>query len=142
MKLSKTSRIVLKISIKMTIYLFLVALIYYVGLKGFAFGQAIFSESGIEKEPGREVAVSIPEGSSSVEVGKILEKNGLIKDYKVFLIQGLIYDADYVPGDYTLNTSDNPEDLVVTLSQQQETTADTEETTVPETTGETQSDSQ
>ncbi len=77
------------------------------GEKAYDFGFRIFTEEAMSPAPGREVAVTIVQGDSTMDVAKMFEEKGLIRDYKLFYVQKKcsVYDADIKPGFYTLNTS-------------------------------------
>lgn len=58
--------------------------------------------------------VEIPEGSSTVDIGTILERNGIIKDAKTFKIFSKIkgYDGKYLAGKYYLSPGMTTEEIV------------------------------
>lgn len=84
-----------------------VLMISKVGKYAFDFGYRIFTEEPMSSAPGRDVAVTIVQGDSLKEVCQMLEEKGLVRDYKLTMIQKKVsvYDGDIEPGFYTLNTS-------------------------------------
>lgn len=81
--------------------------IYKAGLKAYDFGYRIFTEEPMSAPPGREVAVTIVQGDSLMDVCNLLEEKGLVKDAKLTFIQKKVsvYNADVKPGFYTLTTA-------------------------------------
>ena len=126
---NKTSKIIIKVCVKMSIYLIMIIFLYIVGTKGFEFGEKVFAVQGIEEAPGRDISVIIPAGSSKMEVGRLLKNYGLIDDPYVFMVQSYIYELDIYPGTHNLNTSYSPEDIMIALSKEpvtEETTSDSQ----------------
>ncbi len=82
------------------------------------YGYRVFSEAPVTEGEGINKVVEIPIGSSSMEIGEILEENGLIRDSKLFFIQELLsaYRGDLQPGTYTLNTSMTSEEMMRILA--------------------------
>lgn len=112
-KVRITSRIVMKFSIRVLAVFIGCLVLYTCCTKAYDFGQLIFTEKGMDlKGNGQEVTITIPEGASSMEVGKILEDNGLIESKYAFFIQTFLYEAKIYPGTYTLNTQEGPEELI------------------------------
>lgn len=81
--------------------------IYKAGLKAYDFGYRIFTEEPMSQAPGREVAVTIVQGDSLMDVCNLLEEKGLVRDAKLTFIQKKVsvYNADVKPGFYTLTTA-------------------------------------
>lgn len=105
-----------RIMVKIITYTVMIMLLLVLGVKGFGFGQAVFSEQGTQESPGKDISVSIPKGAGESVVTDILQDNGLIgKNTSVFRIQCLIYEAEFNEGTYTLNTSSSPEDIIEAL---------------------------
>ena len=63
----------------------LVLLIVFIGVFKastfcYDFGYRIFSEPAVSAAPGADVVVQISEGDSAFDIGKMLEKKGLVRD--------------------------------------------------------------
>lgn len=88
------------------------------GQEAYDFGFRIFTEEPMSPAPGREVAVTIVQGDSTMDVAKMFEEKGLIRDYKLFYVQKKcsVYDADIKPGFYTLNTSMTADDMFAVIA--------------------------
>ena len=106
-----------------------ILVIFRTGQKAYEFGFRIFTEEAMSPAPGRDVAVTIVQGDSTMDVGKMLEEKGLIRDYKLFFVQKKcsVYDDDIKPGFYTLNTSMTAEDMFAIIAGRKETESEESE---------------
>lgn len=106
-----------------------ILVIFKTGQKAYDFGFRIFTEEAMSPAPGRDVAVTIVQGDSTMDVGKMLEEKGLIRDYKLFYVQKKcsVYDDDIKPGFYTLNTSMTADDMFAIIAGRKETGEEGEE---------------
>lgn len=104
--------------IRGVILVFIIMFIYDSGKKAYDFGFRIFTEEAMSPEPGRDVSVTIVQGDSTLDVGKMLEEKGLIRDAYLFYVQKKCseYDGDIKPGFYTLNTSMTTEDMFAVIA--------------------------
>lgn len=104
--------------INLLIFILVSVVIILFGRLSYNFGYNVFYEQPLAEAPGEDVAVTIPEGSSAREVGKILEKEGLINDVLVFVVQERLsaYHNDIKPGTYTLNTSQRTTEMLAVMS--------------------------
>lgn len=93
--------------IRGVILIFLIMSVYKTGQKAYDFGFRIFTEEPMTPQPGRDVAITISQGDSTMDVAESLEEKGLIRDAKLFYVQKKcsVFDGDIKPGFYTLNTS-------------------------------------
>ena len=99
------------------------------GKEAYDFGFRIFTEEAVSPAPGRDVAVTIVQGDSTMDVGKMLEEKGLIRDYKLFYVQKKcsVYDDDIKPGFYTLNTSMTADDMFAIIAGKKDSEGEDEE---------------
>ena len=67
---------------------------------------------------GRVITVTIESGDTAKEIGNILEKNGLIRDAKLFQIQEMLseYKDKMLPGTYELSTAMTTEEMMEIMS--------------------------
>lgn len=112
----------------------LVVIVYFIqklGVTAYGYGYRVFSEEPMTTGSGTDVSVTIPLGSSAMDIGKILEERGLIRDAKLFYIQEKLsaYRGKLKPGTYTLNTSMTAEDMMGVISQEDQEDTASEETT-------------
>ncbi len=100
-----------------------VLFIYKAGVKAYDFGFRIFTEEPMTAEPGRDIEVTITQGDSDGDVGRMLEEKGLVRDAQLFFIQKLLsqYTGDIQPGVYTLNTSMTAEEMFSILLKDETT---------------------
>ena len=113
---------IISISLQMIVCAVVVMLIYDAGVRGFAFGESIFTPSAVSsKANGKDMIVIVEEGATELEVAKLLESKGLIEDFKVFYVQSKLYRGTILPGTYTLNTSMTSEEMLELLIEEPET---------------------
>ena len=120
----KAAGMIISITVQIIICVLVVILIYHGAVKGFEFGISIFSSAAMTEAPGQDMIVIIEEGASAWDVGKLLEKKGLIQDEKIFFVQALLYKANLQAGTYTLNTSMTPEQILEILIEEPETSGE------------------
>lgn len=84
----------------------------------YSFGYSVFKQEAMAKAPGQAVTVVIPEGSSALDIGEILEKKGLVESPFMFVLQEYLstYHGDLKAGTYLLNTSMIPDEIMAILS--------------------------
>lgn len=116
MNLKNVSSIILNISLKVVIYMVLIGILYFCGNRAYEFGREVFSESGVEAAPGRDVTITVPEGTTNRQLAQILKKDGLIDNVYIFYIQAYLYECKPVAGEYLLNTSYSAEKLIEVVS--------------------------
>lgn len=104
--------------IRGVILVILILTVYKVGQKAYDFGFGIFTEEPMTPEPGRDVSITIVQGDSTMDVAKMLEEKGLIRDPYLFYVQKKcsVYDKDIEPGFYTLNTSMTADDMFAIIA--------------------------
>lgn len=125
MSLKKTSKNILGISIKVSVYALLITLLIILSTRGYNFGKDLFSEKGYEEGPGTDATITVNSGEGAMSVaGKLVDK-GIIDDKLVFYVQTILYEASFEPGTYTVNSSLNSEEIIETLSEKP-TEAETE----------------
>ncbi len=116
MNLKKTSRGIMRISIKCVVYIAIVVIIYQLALTGFDIGQKVFTSKGYKAAPGKNISVTISNSMSDMDVAELLEDKGIVENKWIFYVQSIMYQSKYKSGKYKLNTSSAPEDLIKTMS--------------------------
>ena len=130
MNINKASREFTRSIVKIVIYAIFILILYFIGLTAYKYGQKVFSDAGMEKEPGTDIYVMIPDNSSAGDVGKLLESYGLVEDSFIFRIQTFIYEGKtFVGGEYKFNTSYNAEKMIDMLKDGPEEETKEEEST-------------
>lgn len=103
---------------RIVVVILLVFFIYKAGQKAYDFGFRIFAEEPMSVEPGRDVEVTITQGKGVMDIGKMLQEKGLIRDAQLFFVQEKLssHKGKIQPGIYTLNTSMLAEDMLKIMS--------------------------
>ena len=96
--------------------------IVYMGQTSYRFTRAVFSDSAMEEEPGRDVKISIKEEVGTKKLAEVFEKNGLVENALVFRIQMKMksFEDTVKPGNYEMNTSMSPSEMLKVLSETNE----------------------
>ena len=118
MKLTQVLSTILSAIVKNAIAIWIVNFIYTKTLAAYDFGYRVFTEAPISPTPGRDVTISYTEGKSFKDLAKSLEEKGLLRDYKLAMVQMYVsaYKDTIKPGAYTLNTSMTTEEMMKALS--------------------------
>lgn len=129
MKLTQVLATILSAIVKIAIAIWIVNFIYTKTLAAYDFGYRVFTEAPISPAPGRDVTVSYTEGKSFKDLAKNLEEKGLVRDYKLAMVQMYVsaYKNTIKPGAYTLNTSMTTEEMMKTMSPGVDDAEDKEE---------------
>ncbi|MBO4823930.1 MAG: endolytic transglycosylase MltG [Lachnospiraceae bacterium] len=129
MKLTQILATILSAIIKIAVAIWIVNFLYTKTLAAYDFGYRIFTEAPIAPSPGRDVVVSYTEGKSFKDLAKTLEEKGLVRDYKLAMIQMYVsvYKDTIRPGSYTLNTSMTTEEMMKAMSPSKNGSEDDED---------------
>lgn len=104
--------------LRILIYILVVCSIILLCKTAYSFGYSIYKQEPMSEAPGQAVTVVVPEGSSTMEIGSILEKKGLVESQWMFMIQEYLsqYHGKMQPGTYLLNTAMIPNEVMAVLS--------------------------
>ena len=107
---------------KIALYGCVVVLIIWIGRTTYQFGYDVFNQQAMSPGEGQEVTVVIQEGDSVYDIGRILERKGLVKDALVFYVQEKIsnYRGQLKPGTYLLSTAYTPTRIMGILAGDEE----------------------
>lgn len=125
------NKVVLKF-VKLGITTVLALLIIYatvsISMTGFDFGYRVFTEPAMSEEPGEDIVVTIDKSMGALDIGKELEKKGLVRDANLFFLQLQLsaYADEILPGSYILNTSMTAKDMMMVMSTSTETEEESE----------------
>lgn len=124
---------------KVVLAVIIVMLVYKGSVSAYDYGQRVFNEPPITAGSGRTIRVTIAEGSTAKEIGEELEKKGLIRDARLFVIQEMLseYKGKLQGGNYELNTSMTTQEIMEILAEGQSELELLEEVVLPETGEET-----
>ena len=107
---------------KIVVAVIIVMLVYKWSVLAYEYGQRVFNEPPVSSGSGREVTVTVEEGDTAKEIGEMLEKNGLIRDAELFVVQEMLsqYKGEMKPGSYVLNTAMTTEEMMEIMSKEVE----------------------
>jgi UPF0755 protein len=106
--------------IRILVYVCLAVVLIFLGREAYALGYEVFYETPVDEGEGREVTVTITEEMSVMDIGGLLQENGLIDERPLaFWIQERLseYHDKLLPGTYILNTSQSVEEMLEILAQ-------------------------
>ena len=129
MKITQILATLLSAIVKIAIAIWIVNFLYTKTIAAYDFGYRIFTEAPISPAPGRDVVVSYTEGKSFKALAKNLEEKGLVRDYKLAMVQMYVsvYKDSIEPGAYVLNTSMTTEEMMKAMSPKYNGSEDGEE---------------
>lgn len=105
-----------------------IIIIFKLAIGAYDFGFNLFADIPVDEGDGRTVNVVISESQDAMDVGKMLEEKGLIRDAKMFYIQEKLsdYKDQMVAGSYELNTAMSIEDMLAVICNSEEATEEAE----------------
>ena len=103
---------------KIVVAVIIVMLVYKWSVSAYEYGQRVFNDPPVSSGSGRVITVTVEPGDTAKEIGKMLEKNGLIRDAKLFQIQEMLsaYKDEMQPGTYELSTAMTTEEMMEIMS--------------------------
>lgn len=120
---------IFKITISCVVCIAILILLIQGIRKAYLFGEAVFlDEAMASEEDARDVTITIEEGDSALDIGKMLERRGLIEDAYVFWAQSYCYEAGKKmrPGSYDLTTGMNAKEMMNAIVSQNSSDSDGE----------------
>lgn len=115
---------VMSVAVRFIIIALVVIFLLRGAIFAYQFGYSIFmDEAATAANAGRDVEVTLLEGSNAKDIGKQLEALGVIKDADIFYIQALLAGCSkkLKGGAYVLNTSMTPSAIMEILEEGPET---------------------
>lgn len=96
----------------------IVVVLIFLSRTAYRYGYSVFNETAMEKAPGRDVEVVIPEGASVRDIATILKREKLIGEPGVFWLQERFsdYHGKLADGVYVLNTSMKPSEMMAVMA--------------------------
>lgn len=109
-----------------------VVIVYYIYQGAgicYDYGYRIFTEPAMSSGEGRTVTVTVTEDMSALDIGKLLESRGLVRDAKLFVLQYYLseYVKDVQPGVFEMNTTMTAEDMMAVMAVKDEEEEETGE---------------
>lgn len=107
---------------RIAVYVGVAVLMIWLGRTAYGFGYDIFNQQPMSPGEGQEVTVVIKNGSSVYQIGRALEKKGLVEDAKIFFVQEKlsIYKGELKPGTYILSTAYDADRIMAILAGAEE----------------------
>lgn len=116
-EINRITTTIISMSARLLFYALVFFLLYEGVTRGYSLGHEIFAPTAVAEAPGSDRMIVIEEGESLTKVAARLEKDGLIQDKLIFVIQSKFYDYDIYPGTYTLNTSMTSRDMLKLIDE-------------------------
>ncbi|MBQ3890657.1 MAG: endolytic transglycosylase MltG [Lachnospiraceae bacterium] len=118
MKISQILSTILSALVKIAIAIWVVNFIYTKTMAAYDFGYRVFTEPAISPAPGREVKISITEGKKPMDIAKLLEEKGLVRDHNLAFLQILAspYREGMEPGVYTVTTAMTTDEILKAMN--------------------------
>ena len=110
--------------VKIVLSAVVIIIIFKLAVGAYDFGFNLFADIPMDEGVGRTVNVVVSESQDAMDVGKMLEEKGLIRDAKMFYIQEKLsdYKDQMVAGSYELNTAMSIADMLAVLCSNEEMT--------------------
>ncbi len=117
---------VIGLIINVGIVCFVIYLVPKVTTRAYQMAKDFILQPSDEERIAKEVSITIPSGSSTREIARILKENGLVTNSDLFTIKAMIneYDGTFKMGDYSLNTSMSEDEIMEILKQGTKAQAD------------------
>jgi len=128
MKVGEIIASVLELIVKLGVLIFLITLIYKGTQTAYDYGYRVFTEDPVSVGEGRIISIEIKEDQSAMDIGKMLQNKGLIRDSKIFFLQELLSEhrGQEVPGIYDLSTTMTGEEMLAVICPDVEETEEEE----------------
>ncbi len=99
---------------KVVFAIIIIMLVYRGTLVAYDYGQRVFNEPPVSQGSGRSITVVVNQGDSASQIGQTLERNGLIRDGRLFVLQEFLsqYKGKLEAGTYELNTAMTPMEMM------------------------------
>ena len=96
----------------------IVVVLIFLSRTAYRYGYSVFNETAMEKAPGKDVEVVIPEGATPRDIATILKREKLIEEPGVFWLQERLSDwhGKLKGGVYVLNTSMKPSEMMAIMA--------------------------
>lgn len=118
-----------QIIVKVVLFAYIITYIIRWATAAYDYGYRVFTEPPMSFGDGRIISVYVENDSSALDVGKMLQEKGLIRDGRLFVIQEILseYHGKIQPGVYDLNTNMTAQEMLEVIAQEPEADEETEE---------------
>ena len=113
--------------LKVVVIVAVVVIIFRGAETCFDYGYRIFTEPAVSAGEGRAVTVAVTAEMSPMDIGRLLESKGLVRDARLFALQYYLseYRKDVGPGIFELNTAMTAEEMMAAMVVPEEETEET-----------------
>ncbi|MDO4284731.1 MAG: endolytic transglycosylase MltG [Eubacteriales bacterium] len=99
-----------------------VLILFFISLSRTAYdtGYSVFAQSAVDEAgQGHTVTVEITADMSVRQIGELLEREGLIENSMIFVVQERFssYHGELTPGTYTLSTEMTPDEMIEVMAE-------------------------
>jgi UPF0755 protein len=103
--------------------------IYRGAIIAYDYGYRVFTEPAVSLGEGRVVTVAVTKSMSAVDIGRLFEDKGLVREADLFAVQYLLseYREDVQPGIFELSTSMTADEMLQEMAKQSKAAASEEE---------------
>lgn len=104
--------------IKVAVLLLVVYYTYQGAMICYDYGYRVFAEPAMTAGEGWTVTVTVTEDMSPLDIGKLFESKGLVKDAKLFMLQYYFSEhlKDVKPGTFELSTAMTAEEMMAVMA--------------------------
>ncbi len=115
--------------IKVALFAFLIMYIVKAATAAYDYGYRVFTEPAMAFGDGRIISVSVAQDASALDVGKMLQEKGLIRDGRLFMIQEFLSEqhGKIQPGIYDLNTNMTAQQILEVIAPEETDEEETQE---------------
>lgn len=103
--------------VKIVLSAAVIIIVFKLAVAAYDFGFNLFADIPMDEGEGRTVSVVISENQDTMDIAKMLEEKGLIRDAKMFFVQEKLsdYKDQTVSGTYELNTAMSIEEMLAVM---------------------------
>lgn len=121
---------IINISFSIAVMVLIVFGLYRGGTCAYDFGYRVFTEAPVAEEAdGKDKLVQITGDMGAKDIGDLLEKKGLIRDSRLFVVQLKLsaYSGEIKEGTYALSTAMTAQEMMQVMSAKEAEDTETEE---------------
>lgn len=104
--------------VKVVVAVLVVYYTYQGAMVCYDYGYRVFAEPAVASGEGRKVTVTVTEDMTPLEIGKLFENRGLVRDARLFVLQ--YYFSEHLkevkPGTFELSTAMTVEEMMAAMS--------------------------
>lgn len=106
--------------LKVAVAVVIIMAIYRGTILAYDYGYRVFEEPAMSSGEGRVISVTIKEGMSAKEMGRLFLSKGLIRDEKLFIVQYYLseFRKDMKTGDFELSTAMTVEEMMEAMTKE------------------------